>query len=302
MDGASGGEVALDRVAGGWPRRWRARERRLARAVAMRGRLGAGFYEFLWFGLKQAWASLFGGLLLALILASWLWYPRELWLNRYDALTLAALALQLALLRSGLETVQEARVIFVFHAVGTVMEVFKTAAGSWVYPEAAVLRIGGVPLFTGFMYAAVGSYIARAWRLFDLRYQAHPPLWQVQRLAALIYANFFTHHFLPDVRPLLFLAVGWCFRRTLVRFRVRHRDRRMPLLAGFALIALFIWIAENVGTFAGAWVYPHQQRGWSLVGPGKLGAWFLLMIVSYALVASLHGVAWGGPGGSRTGR
>jgi uncharacterized membrane protein YoaT (DUF817 family) len=33
-----------------------------------------------------------------------------------------------------------------------------------------------VPLFTGFMYAAIGSYIARCWRLFDFRFTRHPPL------------------------------------------------------------------------------------------------------------------------------
>ena len=57
--------------------------------------------------------------------------------------------------------------------VGTVMEMFKTGVGSWIYPEPSFFRIGGVPLFSGFMYAAVGSYIARAWRLFD--FQLHAP-------------------------------------------------------------------------------------------------------------------------------
>ena len=66
-----------------------------------------------------------------------------------------------------LETWREARVILIFHVVGTVMELFKTSAGSWVYPEASLLHIGAVPLFSGFMYAAVGSYIARVWRIFD---------------------------------------------------------------------------------------------------------------------------------------
>ena len=42
-----------------------------------------------------------------------------------------------------------------FHLVGTVMELFKTHAGSWVYPEASVLHIGAVPLFSGFIGAAV---------------------------------------------------------------------------------------------------------------------------------------------------
>lgn len=247
-----------------------------------------GLYEFLWFGLKQAWASLFGGLMLLLIFGSYLFYPRDAWLSRYDFLTLAAVVLQIGLLRFGLETAAEARTILVFHVVGTLMEIFKTAVGSWIYPEAAVLRIGGVPLFTGFMYAAVGSYIARAWRLFELRYSGHPPLPWLLLLAAAIYANFYSHHFLPDVRGLLFIAVAWLFRRTWVHFRVRRVECRMPLLLGFVLIALFIWIAENVGTFAGAWVYPSQSGGWSPVSLGKMGAWFLLMIISYALVAALH--------------
>ena len=41
-----------------------------------------------------------------------------------------------------LETLEEAKVILTFHVVGTVMELFKTYAGSWVYPEPALLRVG----------------------------------------------------------------------------------------------------------------------------------------------------------------
>ena len=52
---------------------------------------------------------------------------------------------------------EEAKVILAFHLVGTAMELFKTHMGSWEYPEPSLLRIGGVPLFSGFMYAAVGS-------------------------------------------------------------------------------------------------------------------------------------------------
>jgi uncharacterized membrane protein YoaT (DUF817 family) len=262
---------------------------RLAALAAGWGRAGRFAHEFLVFGLKQAWASLFGALLLGLILASWLCYPRDAWLHRYDALTLAALAVQIGLVWSGLESLREARVIAVFHVVGTVMEVFKTAMGSWIYPEAALLRIGGVPLFTGFMYAAVGSYLARAWRLFDLRYTGHPPLPAVVLLALAIYLNFFAHHYLPDARWLLFVACAWLFRRTWVHYRIRRRHRRMPLLLGLALIALFVWLAENLGTFAGAWVYPSQRAAWSPVPLAKFGSWFLLMLISYALVAGLHG-------------
>src|SRR5690606_41037851 len=64
--------------------------------------------------------------------------------------------------------------------------------------------------------------------------------------------------------------------------------RWMLLLLGWLLVALFIWFAENIGTFARAWAYPAQKNGWAIVSPAKLGAWYLLMYVSFVLVASLH--------------
>ena len=108
-------------------------------------------YEFLLFGFKQAWACLFGALLLALLLATHLLYPPDAPLHRYDFLTLCAVAIQIGMLVFRLETLEEAKVILLFHIVGTVMELFKTAAGSWTYPEASVLHIGAVPLFSDFM-------------------------------------------------------------------------------------------------------------------------------------------------------
>jgi len=268
--------------------RWAAAlDYRAAQWATRRGRLAVFLHEFVCFGIKQARACLFGGCMLALLLSTWAWYPADAWLARYDFLVLAALALQVVLIGTGLETRDEARVIFGFHVVGTAMEVFKTAMGSWVYPEPSVLRIGGVPLFTGFMYAAVGSYIARAWRLFDFRFVRHPPFAMTAWLAVAIYVNFFTHHFLPDVRWLLFAALAWLFGPTWILFRVRHVHRRMPLLLGFMLVALFIWLAENVGTFAAAWRYPAQRHGWAMVPLGKLGAWLLLMVISYVMVSAV---------------
>ena len=115
--------------------------------------------------------------MLALLVGSKLLWPEGAALHRYDFLVVAALAIQLALLALKMEHPDEALVILVFHIVGTVMELFKTAHGSWIYPEASLIRIGGVPLFSGFMYACVGSYIARAWRLFDIRFEHYPPVW-----------------------------------------------------------------------------------------------------------------------------
>ena len=266
---------------------------RHSRFAAVRARLesfdpGRGWrlwlYEFLLFGFKQAWACLFGGLLLALLLGTHFFYPEDALLHRYDFLTLAALAIQAAMLAFRLETWAEAKVILIFHVVGTVMELFKTAAGSWIYPEASVLHIGAVPLFSGFMYAAVGSYIARVWRIFDFRYSAYPPRWATWVLVAAIYVNFFAHHWWPDIRLVLFAATILLFARTRVHFRNWRVHRWMPLLVGFLLVALFIWGAENIGTFAQAWTYPGQEQGWRMVSPAKLGSWFLLMLISFVLV------------------
>ena len=266
---------------------------RHSRFAAVRARLesydpGSGWrlwlYEFLLFGFKQAWACLFGGLLLALLLGTHFFYPEDAALHRYDFLTLAVLAIQGAMLAFRLETWAEAKVILIFHVVGTVMELFKTAAGSWIYPEASVLHIGAVPLFSGFMYAAVGSYIARVWRIFDFRYSAYPPRWATWVLAGAIYVNFFAHHWLPDIRLVLFAATILLFARTRVHFRNWRVHRWMPLLVGFLLVALFIWGAENIGTFAQAWTYPGQEHGWRMVSPAKLGSWFLLMLISFVLV------------------
>ncbi|MCJ2177464.1 DUF817 domain-containing protein [Novosphingobium album (ex Hu et al. 2023)] len=248
----------------------------------------AWVYEFLLFGFKQGWACLFGALLLALLLGTHLFYPAHPPLSRYDFLTLSALAIQIAMLALRLETLEEAKVILAFHMVGTVMELFKTAHGSWEYPEASLLRIGGVPLFSGFMYAAVGSYIARIWRIFDFRFSRYPKPAHTALLAVAIYVNFFAHHWLPDVRIALFAAIALLFARTRIWFRVWRRDRWMPLLLGWFLVALFIWFAENISTFSHAWIYPDQRHGWALVHPGKLGAWYLLMYISFVLVAAVH--------------
>ena len=62
----------------------------------------------------------------------------------------------------------------------------------------------------------------------------------------------------------------------------------MPMFVGLMLVALFIWFAENAGTFARAWTYPGQEHEWHMVSIQKLGAWFLLMIISFVLVAAIH--------------
>lgn len=260
------------------------------RERVVKGPLSLAAYEFLAFGIKQGWACLFGGLMLSLILLTYLFYPPDTVLARYDFLTIGAILIQLGMLVFRLETWDEAKVIFVFHIVGTVMEIFKTQVGSWVYPEPSVLRIADVPLFSGFMYACVGSFIARVWRLFDFKFDRFPPLWMQGVLAGLIYLNFFTHHYLPDIRIGLFLAAAVLYGPCLIWFKPDEAHRPMPLLLGLGLVAGFIWIAENIGTFTKTWAYPGQEVEWHMVSLEKMGSWFLLMIISFVLVAALHRV------------
>jgi uncharacterized membrane protein YoaT (DUF817 family) len=244
--------------------------------------------EFVVFGLKQGWACIFGAALLAVLMAARLWYPDGAGLARNDFVTLAAVVIQVLMVVFKLETLRELRVIILFHLVGTVMELFKTDVGSWSYEAEGVLRIGAVPLFSGFMYAAVGSYMVRVYRLFDLHFAGYPRRWITAIVAAAIYANFFSHHFIWDLRWVLLAAVVIIFGRCVMHFRVFRKHHRMPLVVSFLLVALFIWIAENIATWSGAWLYPSQVNGWHPVPLDKLVSWFLLMIISVVLVAWVY--------------
>lgn len=246
--------------------------------------------EFLVFGAKQAWACAFGGLLLATMAIVHLTVPAG---ARNDVLTVAAVLLQVAMLVFGLETVRELRVVLLFHVVGTVMEVFKTHMGSWTYEPSGVLVLLGVPLFSGFMYGAVGSYMVRVVRLFDLRFDRYPRQWWLAVVAGAIYLNFFGHHFVWDARYVLLALVVLLFVRTSMHVRIHRSVLRMPVLVAMGLVALFIWLAENVATWAGAWSYPAQAAAWEPVAPTKIVAWLLLMTISVALVTWLHPA--GGP-------
>lgn len=246
-------------------------------------------FEFVMFGVKQAWACLYGGTMLALLILTMVFWPKEgAMLSRFDFLFLAAIALQVLLIALKLERLEEVKVIAIFHVVGTLMELFKTHMGSWTYPGDAFFKIGGVPLFTGFMYACVGSYLARITRLMDLRFSHYPPVWTTWVLAIGAYVNFFTHHFGPDIRVGLYLLSILILFRCRVYFTPDQKARWMPMLLGFFLVSLFIWFAENIGTFTNTWIYPHQKDGWHLVPLSKMGAWYLLMLLSFVLVTHVH--------------
>lgn len=243
--------------------------------------------EFLYFGIKEARSCLFAGLFFVSIFL----VPRTglFGLPRYDTLLVITLGIQFFMIWSKLETWDEAKAIGLFHLVGFALEVFKTSStiGSWTYPDFAYSKIFGVPLFSGFMYAAVGSYIIQAWRLFDLRIQHHPSYWMATLIALAIYANFFTHHFIGDYRWYVAACAIGLYARTTVVFRPYDRDRKMPLLLAFVLIGFFIWLAENLSTFFGIWRYPNQLGAWSTVHLGKWSSWSLLVIMTFTIVSHL---------------
>ncbi|PID36553.1 MAG: hypothetical protein CR993_04155 [Rhodobacterales bacterium] len=248
----------------------------------MRRRLPFGIAEFVMFVLKQGWAALFGGLILLGILGSRAIWQESWPIARYDALTLYAVALQAAFLWLRLESWAEARVILLFHLTGTAMEIFKIHSGSWTYPEPGLLKLWGVPLFSGFMYASVGSFMARVIRIFDMRFAPFPPLWAHFALAIAIYINFFAHHFLPDIRLALFALTVLLYGRTRIWFTIGRRYW-MPLPLAAFLSSFFLWIAENIGTGTGTWVYAGSTAlDW--VSLSKMGSWYLLLYVSFATV------------------
>ena len=282
--------------------------RRLERRLGdwMRTRLPGGVTEFVMFWLKQGWAALFGVLILAaLIVTARVW--QDDWpLARYDALLIWALALQALFLATGLESWKEVKVIFLFHLTGTAMEIFKIQAGSWAYPEPAVMKLGGVPLFSGFMYASVGSYMARVIRSFHMTFAPYPPFGVSVALAVAIYCNFFLHHFIWDARYLLMVLTVAIFGRTRIWFWIGTRRYWMPLPLAAFLSSVFLWGAENIGQATRTWLYAGKTAS-DWVSLAKMGSWYLLLFVSFTTVTlvfrealSRHPLSPGSPGDAGT--
>lgn len=239
--------------------------------------------QLLRFGYLEALSCLYPALVFAgIALARFVPLP----IAAYDALLIYCLALTFGFWALGLETWREVAVIFGFHLVGLALEIYKVQVGSWSYPGDGWAKIGGVPLFSGFMYGAVGSYICQAWRRLDLRL-SHYPAAPAALIAVLIYLNFFTHHWMVDLRVLLAAAMLLVLRRCWVYFTVGEERYRMPLALSFVLIGLFLWLAENLGTLLQAWRYPNQSEVWRAVHVDKLGAWALLVTMSFVMVAAV---------------
>lgn len=244
--------------------------------------------EFFIFGIKQAYASIFGILLLlALIVSN---YIDFIYISRFDFIFLYAILIQIILILLKLENKKEILLIAIFHILATGMELFKTSPSieSWTYQGQSIFMIATVPLFAGFLYSAVGSYIARIWRIFNLSFKNYPKFVYTLILAILAYTNFISHHFLYDIRYILFAFSVLLFWKTKVTFTILKKRRSMSLLLGFSLVSFFIWIAENIGTFSNVWLYPNQYSSWEIISISKIGSWYLLMILSFVLVSFIY--------------
>lgn len=240
--------------------------------------------SFLIFGIQQALSCLFPAMVFALLALS----HQFTWLMpRYDFMLITCLLVQVVLYRSGIESKDEVRVICVFHLLGLAMELFKVNIGSWSYPEDAYSKFWGVPLYSGFMYASVASYLCQAWRRFDIRIVHWPHHWIARVLGGLIYANFFTNHYVQDVRYFIGIFILIFFRKATVGFHIENRSYQMPVVLSFALIGFFVWLAENIATLLGAWKYSYQHSAWTMVSYHKISSWAFLVIVSYIIVAEL---------------
>lgn len=244
------------------------------------------------FSYKAASAALFGILLLAAFVLTAFMGSQEFYgFFRYDYLLFYALTIQACLLYLKLESWAEAKVIAFFHMMAMVMEIFLThpQIASWQYPQPAVFKILTVPLFAGFMYSAVGSFFARSLRLYQVSFEKLPSFGNMLTLALLSYLNFMSKFFVPDIRMILFVWSIAIFWKTRIKFQLQRHQLQLPMLPVLAILAFIIWIAENISTFYKIWLYPSQVEAWHMVGWGKLGSWYLLLLLSLVLVLKILG-------------
>lgn len=246
------------------------------------------FSQVVWFGQQEALSCLFPGILFLVFgVTKLIAHDLPLGIQRYDVILCVCLVAQWGMYRAELETRDEIKVIAVFHLLGLLLELYKTHLGCWTYPERGLTKLYGVPLYSGFMYASVASYLCQAWRRLDVRLVHWPSSWLTMPLVAAIYLNFFTEQVLPDIRWPLVVLILLLFRRTCVEYRVNTALWKMPLTLAYLLIGCGIWVAENIATRLGAWQYPDQHHGWHPVHWEKISSWSLLVILTFIIVAQL---------------
>ena len=232
------------------------------------------------FVLKQGQAGVFALFIFAMLGISY-YVPG---IPRYDFMLITCVVMQVFMVLSKLETKNELIAICAFHGVGLMLELYKVSRGSWSYPEFAFTKISGVPLYSGFMYASVASYIMQAFRLFELEFQRMPKKSWALLGVGLIYLNFFTAKTFGDNRILIIFALVLLFLPRTVRFTAHEKRLSMPMVVVFGALGCVVWMGENLATYFGAWLYPHQLHGWELVEATKIVSWSMMVMVAFVII------------------
>lgn len=242
---------------------------------------------FLGFFLAEVRASVFAlGLFLGLALSH-----LPLPLERYDFLLVWCLGLQGAMIATGREWGREIVIVAAFHLLGLGLEAYKVRHGSWSYPEPALTKVLDVPLYSGFMYASVASYMLGAKRVMRLEFAAMPPRWVLVVGLVAVYANFLLARLFGDVRWWIVLLLATALWRARAVFDYGAGRVRMPVILALALIGGFVFLAENLCTALGTWVYPRQASGWRPVEAGKIVSWILMSTVAFLTITLMRGFA-----------
>jgi uncharacterized membrane protein YoaT (DUF817 family) len=231
------------------------------------------------FAIKQVRASQF-----ALFIFAVASITRGMSYGRYDLMLGLCLAFQGWMVATRRETLAEFGCIAIFHGLGLALELYKVSHGSWSYPGDAFTKWHGVPIFSGFMYASVASYVFQANRQFDLEFERWPKWPAVLAATGAIYLNFFLNRYFADIRwPIAFLVMAIYFRCQVSFTTLPDVRRRMPMPVAFMAIGFFVWVAEHLCTFLKVWQYPDQAEGWTWVSVGKWSSWTLLKVVSVSI-------------------
>ena len=168
-------------------------------------------------------------------------------LYRYDFILIACLLMQWIMYKTGLETKDELKVITVFHLIGLLLEIYKVHFGSWSYPEEAYSKILSSALQRLYVRECRKLHMPSVEKVAFTNALLAESYFTVP-LGAMIYFNFFTHHFLYDFRWFLTLLLFIVFFRTFVNFHYEALHIKYHSFS-FFLIGFFIWIAENIATF-----------------------------------------------------
>ncbi|WP_010680998.1 DUF817 family protein [Acetivibrio cellulolyticus] len=212
---------------------------------------------------------------------------RFVYIYRYDFLLLFFIILQIIFVKIKLDSKHDLKIIMLFHMLGLFMEFYKVTFGAWSYPEYALSKVLGVPLYSGFMYGSVAGFLCHLWRKLNITLAKWPRTSVVAFVGVVIYLNFFSMKIPKDLRTFLVLAVLFIFFRSKVEFTNTKVRRSVPLILVFSGLGIFVWIAENIATYLGAWAYPYQLEKWQMVHLSKITSWFLLGVVCFMIVAEL---------------